>query len=47
MTVLLDVENISKRFTVPRGMSGRPATVHAGDDVSFAIAPGETLGLVG
>ncbi len=47
MTVLLDVRNISKRFTVPRGMSGRPATVHAVDDVSFSIAPGETLGLVG
>jgi oligopeptide/dipeptide ABC transporter ATP-binding protein len=47
MTALLDVRNISKRFIVPRGMSGRPATVHAVDDVSFSVAPGETLGLVG
>ncbi|MFN3547111.1 MAG: ABC transporter ATP-binding protein [Mesorhizobium sp.] len=47
MSTLLDVRRISKRFTVPRGMSGRPATVYAVDDVSFAIAPGETLGLVG
>ena len=47
MSTLLEVRNVSKRFTVPRGLSGRPATVHAVDDVSFAIAPGETLGLVG
>ncbi|SMH28119.1 ABC transporter ATP-binding protein [Mesorhizobium australicum] len=47
MTMLLDVKNISKRFTVSRGMGGSPGTVHAVDDVSFSIAPGETLGLVG
>jgi oligopeptide/dipeptide ABC transporter ATP-binding protein len=47
MTALLDVKNIAKRFMVPRGMSGTPSTVHAVDGVSFAIAPGETLGLVG
>lgn len=47
MSTLLEVRNISKRFTVLRGMSGRPATVLAVDDVSFSIAPGETLGLVG
>jgi len=47
MTKLLDVRNISKRFTVPRGISGGSAIVHAVDDVSFSIARGETLGLVG
>ena len=47
MTGLLAVEGISKRFTVSRGMSGGTATVHAVDDVSFSIAAGETLGLVG
>ena len=47
MTTLLDVRNISKRFTVPRGIGGGSATVHAVDDVSFSIARGETLGLVG
>ncbi|APH73413.1 ABC transporter ATP-binding protein [Aquibium oceanicum] len=47
MSTLLEVKNLSKRFAVPRGISGRPATVHAVDDVSFAIAQGETLGLVG
>jgi len=47
MSLLLDVRNISKRFTVPRGIGGGSATVHAVDDVSFTIARGETLGLVG
>jgi oligopeptide/dipeptide ABC transporter ATP-binding protein len=47
MSLLLDVKNISKRFTVPRGIGGGSATVHAVDDVSFTIARGETLGLVG
>jgi oligopeptide/dipeptide ABC transporter ATP-binding protein len=47
MTPILDVRNISKRFTISGGLSGRAATVHAVDDVSFAIAQGETLGLVG
>jgi len=45
--MLLDVKGISKRFAVRRGMGGGSATVHAVDDVSFSIAPGETLGLVG
>lgn len=47
MTTLLEVRNISKRFRVERGMGGTPGTVHAVDDVSFTIARGETLGLVG
>ncbi len=47
MTSLLAVEGISKRFTVSRGIGGGTATVHAVDDVSFSIAAGETLGLVG
>jgi oligopeptide/dipeptide ABC transporter ATP-binding protein len=41
---LLQVERLSKRFPV----SGRRgSSVHAVDDVSFALAPGESLGLVG
>lgn len=47
MTTLLEVKGISKRFKVSRGMGGGSATVHAVDDVSFTIEPGETLGLVG
>ncbi len=49
---LLDVVNLRKRF--PVGSSGffpgkarRTHMLHAVDDVSFAIAPGESVGLVG
>ncbi|MFE5774255.1 dipeptide ABC transporter ATP-binding protein [Brachybacterium sp. NPDC056505] len=41
-TPVLQVEHVSKRF---RGPDGRERTVV--DDVSFALAPGETLGIVG
>jgi oligopeptide/dipeptide ABC transporter ATP-binding protein len=47
MTLLLDVRNVSKRFAVTGGMGGTVGTVYAVDDVSFSIARGETLGLVG
>jgi peptide/nickel transport system ATP-binding protein len=46
---LLDVRNLTVRF--PAGSSGffKPEKkfVHAVEDVSFQIMPGETLGLVG
>ncbi len=41
-TPLLRVERLSKRFNV-----GRKAQLHAVDDVSFVLMPGESLGLVG
>ncbi|MBX9773919.1 MAG: ABC transporter ATP-binding protein [Xanthobacteraceae bacterium] len=48
---ILKVEGMRKYFTVPLSGSGvfssKIATVKAVDDVSFTIAPGETLGLVG
>ncbi len=46
---LLSVEHLAKHFTIPgRGFLGGDARiVRAVDDVSFAIARGETLGLVG
>jgi oligopeptide transport system ATP-binding protein len=45
---LLEVKNLKVHFPVKRGMF-QPAQdfVRAVDDVSFSIAPGETLGLVG
>jgi peptide/nickel transport system ATP-binding protein len=40
---LLEVSGLGKRFALRRSQSA----VHAVDDVSFAIAPGECVGLVG
>ena len=45
---LLEVQNLKVHFPVKRGMfGGARQFVQAVDDVSFSIAPGETLGLVG
>jgi peptide/nickel transport system ATP-binding protein len=48
---LLVVEHLRKYFEVPAHgagiLSSKMVTVKAVDDVSFSIAPGETLGLVG
>jgi oligopeptide transport system ATP-binding protein len=45
---LLEVKNLKVHFPVKHGLfSGVKAHVKAVDDVSFSIAPGETLGLVG
>jgi oligopeptide transport system ATP-binding protein len=45
---LLQVQNLKVHFPVKRGMFSRTQQfVQAVDDVSFDIAPGETLGLVG
>ena len=48
MSELLRVEGLVKHFPVRRGwLGGDGAVVHAVDDVSFALAAGETLALVG
>jgi glutathione transport system ATP-binding protein len=45
---VLTVENLVTRFTIRRGILGRPAgRIHAVEHVSLTIQPGETLGLVG
>jgi len=48
LNALLEVKNLKVHFPVKRGLLSRVhETVKAVDDVSFSIAPGETLGLVG
>ena len=45
---MLEVNNLKVHFPVKAGMFSRVREfVKAVDDVSFSIAPGETLGLVG
>jgi oligopeptide/dipeptide ABC transporter ATP-binding protein len=45
---LVEVENLTKRFPIHAGVLMRTVgAVHAVEDVSFTIARGETLGLVG
>ncbi len=46
---ILDVRNLTKHFPVTQGVVFSRVTgwIKAVDDVSFTIAPGETLGLVG
>ncbi|MBX3568086.1 MAG: ABC transporter ATP-binding protein [Rhizobiaceae bacterium] len=47
-TPAVEVKNLVVRFPLTGGLLGRPvANVHAVDGVSFTIAPGETLSLVG
>lgn len=48
MNPLLSVRNLSKSFTTSHGpLSGKDQTFRAVDNISFDLAAGETLGLVG
>ena len=45
---VLEVRNLVKRFDLPRGLfRGSPGRVHAVENVSFDLRPGETISLVG
>ena len=45
---LLEIRDLKKHFPISRGLFRRPTEfVHAVDGISFEIAPGESLGLVG
>ena len=47
-TPILQVKNITVNFPIRKGVFGKVTDyVHAVDDVSFDVYPGETLGLVG
>ena len=48
-TALLDVEHVRVLFPIKAGalIDRKVGYVHAVDDVSFSLAPGETLGIVG
>lgn len=48
MSNLLEIKNLTKRFTASRNFWGRPkAFVHAVENVSLTLQAGEVLGLVG
>src|SRR6201747_1723786 len=44
---LLQVDGLTKHFPVRGGLFSKHKTVRAVDDVSFTIAKGETVGIVG
>jgi oligopeptide transport system ATP-binding protein len=45
--VLLNVQNLTKRFAIEAGLFKKPLTLTAVDDVSFTVNRGEALGIVG
>ena len=46
-TSLLELRNVSRHFSIRRGLFAEQRLLLAVDDVSLSLAPGESLGLVG
>jgi oligopeptide transport system ATP-binding protein len=47
MSVLLEIKNLSKSFSIPTGLLARPLELKALQDITFTVERGETLGIVG
>ena len=47
MSRLLEVRNLSKKYTNRRGMFGQTRSMHAVNDVSFDVQKGRVIGVVG
>jgi peptide/nickel transport system ATP-binding protein len=46
-TTILEVRNLTKHFPLKNALGAKTGQVRAVDDVNFAVAKGETLGIVG
>ncbi len=44
---LLELDDVARQYSSPRGLFARPVPVRAVDGVSLSVAPGRTLGIVG
>jgi len=45
--LILEVQNLAKRYQLSRGLFGKPAYIDAVQDVGFSLHRGETLAIVG
>ncbi len=44
---LLQINELTTRYDIKHGLNGKPGSVHAVENISFDLQPGETFGLVG
>jgi dipeptide transport system ATP-binding protein len=45
--IVIEAQNVSQHYTVSRGMFAKPAVLRAVEDVTFHVAQGRTLAIVG